>query len=168
MSHHIYNTDAIVLGSTAVGETDRSVWLLTRDSGLLVARAQGARKEESKMRYSLQEYSLVQVSLVAGKAGWRVTGAVLEHSFIFDLKKQYRLSAAAKISDLLKRFVPRDEPNAELFNIVLNGLIDLDETLLVALILQNLGYLHGEAPAADRSRTALLVDINEAIAHADL
>lgn len=168
MSHHTYNTEAIVLGSGPVGEADKLVWLLTRELGLLVARARSAREEKSRMRYALQDFSLSIVSLVRGKTGWRLTGAVLEKSLYAQLENSGTLQAAAKIFDLLKRFIPREEKNEVLFEIVRDGLEDLDEILLVAQILRELGYLQGETRVEDRTHNELLADINEAIIHADL
>ncbi len=177
MSHHIHNTEAIVVGSVAIGEADRIYWLLTAELGLLVARAQGVRKEKSKMRYGLQEFSTTNVSLIEGRAGWRLTGAVLNESLHVALKDTKALQAVAKIFDLVKRFVAHDESNTNLFEIVKNGLLDLTkedvsvgdtEILLVARILQELGYLPDGEAIATRKKSKLLEDINEAIIHADL
>jgi recombinational DNA repair protein (RecF pathway) len=46
-----YHTEAIVLGSIERGEADRTIALMTRDFGLVRARASAVRSETSKMRY---------------------------------------------------------------------------------------------------------------------
>lgn len=177
MNHHTYNTEAIVLSSSAVGEADRTVWLLTRELGLLVVRARSARKEKSKMRYALQNYSVCIVSLVRGKAIWRVTGAVLKYTFYTDLKNTDTLHIATKVSNLIERFVPREEDNEVLFEILSKGLQNLiqekentaiSEILLVAQILNELGYLPDEVAIKEKNEKKLLKDINEAILHAGL
>src|SRR5512146_101812 len=77
MSHHIYNTRALVLGSRTRGERDRVFALLTRDVGLVKALAQGVRRESSKLGGVLMDYAISDVSLVKGKNAWRITTATL-------------------------------------------------------------------------------------------
>lgn len=72
MAYQTYTTDALVCGSYDRNTADRSYLLLTRDAGMLFADARSVREERSKQRYALQEFSLVRVSLVRGKSGWRV------------------------------------------------------------------------------------------------
>ncbi len=74
MSHTIFKTEALVLGTETVGEQSALVTFLTRDHGLLRARAQNGRGIESKHRPFLARFSRVTVDLVLGAGGWRVTG----------------------------------------------------------------------------------------------
>ena len=67
MSHTIYTTEAIILKRVATGEADVTLWILTEDLGIIVARAQGARKEVSKMRSHLQVLDLLSLSVVKGR-----------------------------------------------------------------------------------------------------
>lgn len=129
MSYHIYTTKGIVLSERPVREADRIYSILTRDLGLIKARALGVRKENSKLRGSIEPVSLATISLVRGKEYWRLTSA----EFIKSFKKSKSLS-------LLETLVQGEAPHPELFEAVEKDL-DSDETVLVSRILFHLGYL---------------------------
>src|SRR3989344_5419541 len=105
-----YNTESLVLGSRESGESDRTIVLFTKDFGLVRARASSVRGEKSKMRYALQNYTLSNASLVRGKRGWRVAGAVALRLAIGDVRG---ISAFARISELVVRLVHGGEENVE-------------------------------------------------------
>ena len=65
--YRIYETEAVILSSTSISEVSRVYTLLTRDFGIILARAEGVRKSSSKFRYVLQNLSLASLSLVRGK-----------------------------------------------------------------------------------------------------
>lgn len=80
MSHHIYHTRGIILGSTPSGESNRYYKIFTEELGLVGAVAQSVREGKSKLRYVLQDYSLIHIDLVRGKEVWRITSAIEEQS----------------------------------------------------------------------------------------
>jgi recombinational DNA repair protein (RecF pathway) len=100
MSYAIYSTEAIVLRLIPQGEANYDVVLFTRDLGKVVARAQSARKQESKMRMHLTRFRIVTVDIVRGKQVWRLTGitgnslgnVVLSHELAQPIQKMFRLS----------------------------------------------------------------------------
>lgn len=75
MSHKIYHTRGIILGSVQTGEANRYFRIFTEDLGLVNATAQSVREERSKLRYVLQDFSLVTIDLVQGKDFWRIVSA---------------------------------------------------------------------------------------------
>lgn len=77
MAYVTYTTDAIVCGTYDRNTADRSYRLFTRELGMLYADARSVRLEKSKQRQALQDFSLIKVSLVKGKAGWKI-GSVSE------------------------------------------------------------------------------------------
>jgi recombinational DNA repair protein (RecF pathway) len=145
-----YHTDVIVLGSSERGESDSTVTLISRDFGVLRARATGVRSEKSKMRYAVQHYTRSVASLVKGKRGWRIAGAtakVLPGS-------GKGLSAFARISELVQRLVPGEEKNEYLFDVLeeahralMRGgeAVPVIEIVSVARVLFALGYISDEA-----------------------
>ncbi len=154
MSYHIYQTEGLILRSSAHREADRFIFALTADFGLIGASASGVRLEKSKLRYSLQELSLSSLSLVRGKSGWRITNAALSQDFYAELRSERRkLQLAARILSLLQRLVAGEEGNAALFSVVVEGLRYLSaapatqeslqniECLLVLRMLRLLGYI---------------------------
>src|SRR3989338_10897372 len=67
-------TEGIVLGKRAVGEANTLVYILTRELGLVRAKATSSRREVSKLRYGLETLSRGRYTFVRGKNEWRLTG----------------------------------------------------------------------------------------------
>ena len=149
MSYHVYTTRGIILAQYPTGESDRIYRIMTRDFGMVHARALGVRKENSKLRGSLEPVSLSIVSLVRGKEYWRLTSA----EFTKKIKKSQPLL-------LLEKLVVGEVPQAELFDDVEKHL-DSAETVLVSRILYHLGYLKESDLVLEESN--LIRAINEGI-----
>ena len=152
--HHIYHTEAFVLGSRQHGEDSKVITLYTEELGLVRARAQGIRKISSKLRFTLQNFSYAQVDLVRGKEVWRITTATPLFSNSDILNSPQREQVIARIASLVSRLVAGEEPNTEIFFIliklcdILRSEIADDpafcskiELFYVAKILMSLGYL---------------------------
>jgi DNA repair protein RecO len=116
MSYSTYTTEAIVCGTRNRNTTDCSYLLFTRDGGMLYAEARGARREGSRQRYALQDFTRVRISLVRGKAGWRV-GSVeaLENYYTEAVDRAARGSVVALVK-LLRRFARGEESHPELYH----------------------------------------------------
>ncbi len=128
MTHHHYDTEALVVWGSAEGEANRSLLLFTKELGLVRGLARGVRRERSKLRYSLRELSHTRVSLVRGREVWRVTGAVIMADFHQALLGQPRSQKlAARLCLLLRRLLPGEEKNEVLFNVVIQALAYLSE-----------------------------------------
>ncbi len=147
-----YQTDALVLGSREIGESDRVFVLFTSEFGLVRARASAVRTEKSKMRYALQNYARANVGLVRGKRGWRMAGAAATKNAYGDPKG---VAAFARIAELTKRLVHGEEKNSFLFAVLAEAHDALNrerveasatiEIVCVARVLYALGYLSVEA-----------------------
>ncbi len=155
--HHIYETKSFVLGGLPLGEADRQVLLYTQEFGLLRAVAQGLREIKSKLRYSLQPYSLSTVNLVRGRAGWRIVNAALHENLFKDFQSERpRLIILARIFSLLRRMLHGEEKNPDLFAVLSEGFGFLAraplasvaevELIFVLRILYCLGYV-GSSPS---------------------
>ncbi|MFM2357635.1 MAG: hypothetical protein RJA61_372 [Candidatus Parcubacteria bacterium] len=152
--HHKYHTDGLVLGSLPSQEANKFVFILTRDFGLVGAHAQGLRAGKSKLKYSLQDFSLSHLSFVHGKSGWKIVGAHSETSFFSECKNNpSKLYVCAHIVSFLRKLVRGEEKDEKLFNIVESGMnflgsqnlsyeeIGTFECLLMLRILHQLGYI---------------------------
>ena len=154
MSHHVYKTEGLIISSHPSGESNKFYYIFTRDLGLVFASAQGVRKLQSKLRYSLQDFSFAQISLVRGKNMWKITNAVYEKNF-YQLFKESdaKIFVCSQIFSLIKKLLAGEEKNEILFDIVKSSLRFLEESELnsdeiknfeciaVLKILHNLGYL---------------------------
>lgn len=194
--YRVYTTDAIVLKSKHAGEANSYFFLLTRELGLMRAFAQGVRELKSKLRYSTEKFSYVQVSLIRGKEKWRLTNASKLSGLEGIGKKTEKLKLQAKLCALLERLVHGEEADVELFDELLASLHFLAlhkfsdtefkdyELLAVLRLLDKLGYIaprdnwiaflgnelwKGETlPEITQERKALLTTINEALYHSQL
>lgn len=186
-----YHTDALVLGSRESGEADRVFTLFTKDFGLVRARASSVRREGSRMRYALQNYSRAHVSLVRGKRGWRMAGA---SAVKIATGKAENIGTFARIAELTTRLLAGEEQNHYLFAALAEAHDALMqetcparatiEIVCVARILYALGYISAEAHAtalfthtayadeflreAETMKDKLLSSINKAISETHL
>lgn len=186
-----YQTDALILGSRELGESDRIYTFYTKDFGLVRARASAVRTETSLMRYALQNYARATVGLIKGKRGWRVAGALATKGAAGDVRG---IATFARIAYLVTRLVHGEERNDYLFAALAEahdalmrekceayGTIEL---VCVARILYALGYISNEALStalfthtaytgeslleAETMKDKLLSSINKAIAETQL
>ncbi|MBA3733457.1 recombination protein O N-terminal domain-containing protein [Patescibacteria group bacterium] len=150
MAYHIYTTEGIILKRSSFGEANILLYILTKDLGLIIASAQSARLSVSKLRPALQEYSLVSISVVKGKNGWKITNVIEKKNYFFNSPGEIN-SLLAKVSQLLLKMIVGESPNPEIYNIVYSGFEYLSEItesenqsfeiLIVLRILANLGYV---------------------------
>ncbi len=157
---HKYPTGAIVLARSPIAEESALLTLLTRDVGLVRARAQGVRKPGAKLSSALQTFSESDVILVAGKEGWRVSGALLQESWSRELPYGARVRAG-RIAALLLRLVHGETPDTaayDMFRSFLSALAtfpeDTHESIecLAALrLLATLGLDAGDIPGEELS-----------------
>ncbi len=154
MSHKKYQTEAIILGNHSIGEANRFVDMFTKDFGRLKAVARSVREERSKLRVSLQDFSILDISLVRGREVWRVVGANSKYNFYNELiERTEERDTVVRLLFLLKRLLNGEEENNILYTAVSDSISFLcsntlnskelnDFECLVALrILYNLGYL---------------------------
>lgn len=145
--HHIYTTKAIIL-RREIQDTSAYYYLLTENVGLIKARAQGIRGVKSKLKGSLQEFSLSTVAFVRGRVGWKITTAIPERNFFMDSDSNSVRKIIARISDVLIRFIVGEEINKNIFMTVENGFTvllsnEVDQSIIESIILARILYLLG-------------------------
>lgn len=187
MSYAIYTTNAIVCGHRPRLSADAAFWLFTKEAGMVLATARSVREERSRQRFALQDFSLINVSLIQGKGGWRI-GSVeaLDNYFLKSEDKEVRRSLCLVLRTL-RRYVQGEEASPDLFAEVETQLRLLQnpdlpnreyvEQLSVVRILEHLGYVPTKfsdkdllTMAADYSAknyASLLasIDIAESVSH---
>ncbi len=150
-----HHTRGIILSSKADGDYDRVAYIFTQDFGLLRAKAQGVRRLGSKIASGVQDFSHGEYSLVHGKSGWRLVSARAEGNIFEDLRgEKAKLEVVAKLFLLIKKMMGEEEPNNELFLVVINFIgmvrsVDLYtlpglECLVILKVLYHLGYMNND------------------------
>lgn len=184
-----YHTEALVLRSYERGEADKVFGLYTKEFGHVWARASAVRREKSLMRYALQQYAHVNISLVRGMTGWRAAGATALSHIAPDA-----VATFARIARLTDRLVAGEEKNDYLYATLADARAALAiaqreshgaiELLAVARILYALGYLSADAlgsalfthtafelpqlAEAETARSELLLSVNKALSETHL
>jgi recombinational DNA repair protein (RecF pathway) len=110
-----YTTDALVCGSKSSFTSDKSYLLFTRDAGMLWATARSVRVEKSKQRYALQDFSVIRVSLVKGKGGWRIGSVQALNNPFMEANARHSRTGVATIVKLLRRFLQGEEPHLSIY-----------------------------------------------------
>lgn len=157
MSYHIYTTKGIMLSLRAIGEADRIYNILTRDLGLVRAMAIGVRKEVSKLRGSIEPFSLASVSFVKGQNYWRLTSAE-------SIKNISSSPSIARPLVLLEKLVQGEAPHPELFDAIEKVIIapklndEMFEIRLVSQILFHLGYLKEADLTLDKKQLVKVIN----------
>jgi hypothetical protein len=145
----------------------------------------------------LQEYTNVEVSVVYGKGGWRITGAERPQNGYFQLtERRYQRVTLVRVLRLVRRLLQGQERNEYLFAVVerfLDTLITRSltddvcadaERLTVLRILHALGYVaphdsfeavlntdelsHAMLVVARRERRPIVQEINRALSESHL
>jgi recombinational DNA repair protein (RecF pathway) len=160
MAYATYTTEVIVCGTFAKNTADASYLLFTREAGMLYAEAKSVREERSRQRYALQDFSRARVSLVKGKAGWRVGSIQSEINYYQQAPHKLARGYVVSLVRLLRRFLKGEEANPELFDLVKAGLelfitrddVDVQVSEIIQLrILAMLGYVDlAQIPAVVR------------------
>lgn len=127
--------------------------IYTREVGLVRAAAQGIRLNKSKLRFTLQDFSYVNVDLVRGKELWRVTSAKNISTFPYARKSPQSLLLMARVSKLIERLCGGESPSENIFDDFVQSLYILDaekilaaerealELHLVLRMMHSLGYI---------------------------
>ena len=155
MAYTTYTTDALVMAARDRGGADRSVQLFTETHGMLSARASSVREERSKMRYSLQPFSLITVTLIRGKHEWRIIGALPGHNVFWSAPDRACRASLLKFVRLIDRYITGEEEGAELFRIAKEAVTYLATSgsevayrVATFRLLAALGYIAPEAGLA--------------------
>lgn len=153
MSHHIYHTRGIILETNPKGESNRSYKIFTEELGLISGVAQAVREGKSKLRYTLQDFSLVTVDLVRGKEVWRIISAGAYRPLENIKNNPSQLKLFAHFCALLARLLQGEGRDQELFdeaervadflekNTLARDLVLSFETIVALRLLVHLGYL---------------------------
>lgn len=161
--HHIYRTEAIVLSSRPSGETGKYLTVLSREYGVLKIEAAAVRKNDSKLRQSIQDYSVANISFVRGKTGNKLVNASFVSNFFYDLNQTKFLKSLTKVFRLIEKMIVDEEKDVTVFDLLIESadilkknanilktdfeykdFLEALEIMVVYRILSGLGYISGD------------------------
>ncbi len=122
-----YQTEAIIIKKTKLGEADRILTLYTPHLGKIQAVAKGVRRPRSKMSGHLELLTHSLVSLARGRNLDTVTGSQTINSFL-PLKSDLKLSSyALYATELVNQFAAADVEDYPVFQLLLETMHNLSQ-----------------------------------------
>jgi len=152
----LYRDEAIVLRTQKLGEADRIITLLTRESGRVRAVAKGVRRTTSRFGSRLEPFTHVDLQLAEGRSLDVVTQAVTLDPFAGRMGSDYeRYTAGTVMLETAERLVVEDkEPALQQFLLLVGALRAMCDTgrppsaVLDSFLLRSLAVA-GWAPSFD-------------------
>ncbi len=131
-----YQTEAIIIKKTKLGEADRILTLYTPDLGKIQAVAKGVRRPKSKLAGHLELLTHSLVSLARGRNLDTITGSQTINSFL-PLKSDLQLASyALYATELVNQFTAEHIENRPLFELFLETMQELCEADNCELVLR--------------------------------
>ena len=151
-----YRDEAVVLRTQKLGETDRIVTLLAKNTGRVRAVVKGVRKTTSRFGARLEPFGHVDLQLYEGRNLDTVTQAVTVRAYGAELCTDYPLwTAGSAMLEAAERLTPNEkEPAWQQFLLLIGGLRALTDharapgLVLDAYLLRSLA-ISGWSPSFD-------------------
>ncbi|MEW6623559.1 MAG: DNA repair protein RecO [Bacillota bacterium] len=119
-------TEGIVLKEYNFSEADKIFNIFTRKNGKVSCIAKGVRKSRSKMRGFLQPFTYSSLQLFKGKSIYTVTGGEVINSFPKLKNNLLCYGYANYIAEVLDNFLPAEDVNEQVFQLVLTVFHSVD------------------------------------------
>ncbi|MBU4285148.1 DNA repair protein RecO [Patescibacteria group bacterium] len=119
-------TEAIILKSVDSNEVDRLLTIYSEKLGKINIFAKGVKRLESKLRYSIEVITYVQMILVEGKNFLILKDAVLIDQFLNIKKDLEKIKIAKKLADLINEAIVGEERDEDIWKLVLGTFKDLN------------------------------------------
>jgi len=129
-----YQTEAIIIKKTKLGEAGRILTLLTPHLGKIQGVAKGVRKSKSKLSGHLELITHSQITLARGRNIDTIIGSQTINSFLEIKSDLTFLSYALYFSELVNLFAAENAENHSLFNLFLNTLKRLSHSTNYELV----------------------------------
>jgi DNA repair protein RecO (recombination protein O) len=120
-----YQTEAVVIKKTKLGEADSILTLYTPYLGKIQGFAKSLRKPKSKLAGHLELLTHSQVSLARGRNLDTITGSQTINSFLPLKSDLWLTSCALYVTELVNQFTADQQENFSLFQLLLETLEQL-------------------------------------------
>jgi len=130
---HSYKIEGIILGRRNFGEGDRVITVLSKKRGKILLLAKGVRKVSSKRGPHIEVFNIILGQAFLGKA-WDILGEATAIESFPNLRQNLsRIGAAYEMSEIVNKFLPEEENNLAIFNLLKTNLRQLDNTNYINL-----------------------------------
>lgn len=122
-----YTSEGIVLARKNYGEADRIVSVFTKTHGRIAMIAKGVRRPKSKKRGHIEVFSHINFQSVTGRGIDIMTEAEIIDNFKEIRRSLKKVSLAYYLSEVVGRITHENEPNSELFDLILKTFQKLEK-----------------------------------------
>lgn len=122
ISHGFYRDTGVVLSAIPLGEADRIITLFTLNHGRIRVVAKGARKTKSRFGGRLNQFSVLDLQLYAGKTFDGISQTELIERFPVLSTDFVRFQAASSMAESIQRLTIERDRSVRLFMLVRAGL----------------------------------------------
>ncbi|MCL2707436.1 MAG: DNA repair protein RecO [Dehalococcoidia bacterium] len=120
-----YQTQAIIIKKTKLGEADRILTLYSPTMGKIQGFAKAVRKPKSKLGGHLEMLTYSQVTLVRGKNIDTIIGSQTLDAFLMVKNDLDLLSCALYMTEMISQFTPAETEDIHLFELLLHSIEQL-------------------------------------------
>lgn len=133
-------TQGIILKEADLNEVDRLLTIYTKELGKIKVSAKGVKKLESKLRYSIEPISLVQLILVEGKSFLILKDSVIINQFLEIKKDLNKFKKVKEIVEIIDEAIVGEEKDEDIWKLILQSFKDLDVKDFKEKLISLLGY----------------------------
>ncbi|MCL2281446.1 MAG: DNA repair protein RecO [Dehalococcoidia bacterium] len=120
-----YQTPAIVIKKTKLGEADRILTLYSPTLGKIQGVAKAVRKPKSKLSGHLEMLTYSQVTLVRGKSIDTIIGSQTLNAFLAVKNDLDLISCALYMAEMVSQFTPVETEDSPIFELLLHSIEQL-------------------------------------------
>ena len=120
-------TQGVILKSNNFNEVDRILTIYSKELGKILISAKGTKKLESKLRYSVESITYVQLILVQGKNFLILKDAVIKDQFLNIKKDLEKIEITKKLVEIIDQAFPEQEKDENVWRLILKTFKDLDK-----------------------------------------
>ena len=117
-----YKYTGIILGKQDVGETDRIYNIYTLEQGKISAAARGVRKAQSKLAGHLENFYLIDLTVMKNKGMGNIAGSIVEDNFSNLHQDLENLKKVFNIIKIFTRLINDEEKDERIFILLLGYL----------------------------------------------
>lgn len=122
-----YKYTGIILNKRDIGETDRIYNIYTLEQGKISAIARGVRKAQSKLAGHLENYCLVDLTVMRNRGMGNIASSIVENNFKNIRNDLDSLEKVFRTTKSLNRLINDQEKDADVFFLFLDYLDSLDK-----------------------------------------
>lgn len=119
-------TEGIILKKAGLNEADQLLTVYTKELGKVKISAKGVKKLGSKLRYSIELISYVQLILVEGKNFLILKDSVIKDQFLKIKKDLQSIKIAKQITDFIDEAIIGEEKDENIWDLILKTYKDLN------------------------------------------